>query len=323
MAEILSARFDRWIGRRHPPQRETLQLARRRIYILPTSHGYLFFLTLLVLFLWAVNYSNSLGFALTFLLAGVALNAMWRCHNNLLGLRLEALGAEPVFAGEPARFRVQLGHGDALMRPGLCLCSATGAMACEDIDPVGTLLHIDLPTHRRGWLQPGRLRIETRFPLGLFRAWSWVEFDRPVLVYPAPGGDHPLPPTRACTSGDAQTVSLDGGNEDFSGLRDYVPGDSPRHVAWKASTRSGDLLVKRFSGRARPELWLVWSQLAGRDEEHRLEQLCQWVLLAEANGLPYGLKLPGREIAPGLGHIHQANCLRTLALYGLDRTSSQ
>lgn len=328
---VLADRVERWISRRHPPSSKALCLQRRQIYILPTTNGYLFFLTLFVLFLWAVNYSNSIGFALTFLLVGVALNAMWRCHNNLLGLRLEALGADPVFAGEPARFGVLCSHPDDMQRPGLCLygmgedSAGSGATACAapcaDIEPAGTPLSIRLDTHRRGWLKSGRIRVETRFPLGLFRAWSWIEFDRSVLVYPTPRGSLPLPARQPRDTRAALAISVEQqGSEDFSGLRDYRPGDSPRHVAWKASTRGDALLVKRFTGQARPELWLDWFQLGDHADEQRLEQLCRWVIRAEATDIPYGLKLPGRRIEPGLGPAHRAICLRELALHDLDRT---
>lgn len=42
------------------------------------------------------------------------------------------------------------------------------------------------PTERRGWLRPGRLRVESRFPLGLLVAWSWVDLRQQALVYPRP-----------------------------------------------------------------------------------------------------------------------------------------
>ena len=322
MGGLLSKRWERWISQRHPPQGRALALNRRRIYILPTQQAYLFFMTLLVLFLWSVNYSNSMGFALTFLLTGVALNAMWRCHNNLLDLRVEALGAEPVFAGESARYGILLSHKDAQMRPGICLYAGDGGMASDDIQPLGTALYLNVPTQQRGWQALGRLRVETRFPLGLFRAWSWVEFERPILVYPPARGERPLPDDQTDLGGETESVLSDKGNEDFSGLRDYRFGDSPRHVAWKASTRSDGLLVKQFTGQVRPELWLDWSVLTDHPDEQRLEQLCQWVLLAEASGAAYGLRLPGQEFPPSLGPAHRTQCLHALAVYGLADASA-
>ena len=40
-----------------------------------------------------------------------------------------------------------------------------------------------------------------------------------------------------------------------------------------------------------------------------------FLLAAERLELRYGLRLPGREIAPGSGGAHQRACLSALALY--------
>lgn len=319
---LASALVERWVRRRHPVSQGALRLRRRRLYILPTRFGALFGALLFVLFLWSVNYSNSLGFVLTFWLASVTLVAMWRCHNNLLGLQLTALGATPVFAGEQAHFRVRIDHADRTTRLDIALQRAGLAPVYADVGATGGELVIPLPAPSRGLLRPGRLKVLTRFPLGLFQAWSWVEFDRTVLVYPAPRGDRPLPLPQA-RIGDAAHGGRTGSGDDFSGLSDYRPGDRPRHVAWKASSRARELLVKRFAGAAPPELWLESTQLANEPREVRLEQLCRWVLTAEQLGFRYGLRLPTEVVALGQGGRHRDACLTTLACYELDTSASR
>src|SRR3954462_10855820 len=129
--------------------------------------------------------------------------------------------------------------------------------------------------------------LETRYPLGLFRAWSYVEPDSRCLVYPRPER-LPLPPASPSDSaGTARAQTL--GNEDFAGLRGYQRSDSPRHVAWKAVARSGDMLTKQFSGEAAQELWPDGRLLpAMLPLEPRLSRLAGWVLAAEAAGATYG-----------------------------------
>ena len=129
-------------------------------------------------------------------------------------------------------------------------------------------------------------------PLGLFRAWSYVEPDAQGLVYPKPERS-PLPAPQAEVEGGA-TQLLARGNDDFAGLRSYQRSDSPRHVAWKAAARTGELLTKQFSGEAALQLWLDWQALP-RDlhTEARLSRLAGWVLAAERGGARYGLRLPG------------------------------
>ena len=105
------------------------------------------------------------------------------------------------------------------------------------------------------------------------------------------------------------------GSEDYAGFRPYAPGDSPRRIAWKAATHTEQWQVKRFTDQARPELWLDWRLLGIDNVEPRLEQLCQWVLKAESDGLQYGLWVPGQRIEPAHGDSQRRRCLEALALF--------
>ena len=78
----------------------------RQLYILPTRYGALYACMLLAMLAGAINYTLSLGFALTFLLAGLGLVAMLHAWRNLAGITLEIAKAEPVFAGEDAWFAI-------------------------------------------------------------------------------------------------------------------------------------------------------------------------------------------------------------------------
>ena len=315
MLQDLRRRFETWVVRRHPPATDPVALTRRRLYILPTRYGYAFAALLFLLFLWAVNYSNSMGFAFTFLLVAVALNSMWRAHDNLLGLVIHPGVAEPVFAGQAARFSYRLEQPGLDPRYGVALQWRDGLAQYVDVPAQGSAtVMLTIPAERRGWLQPGPIRVLTRFPLGLLQAWSWVTFERSGLAYPRPRGRRPLP--ASLPGGGGSGIGEQGlGSEDYAGFRSYAPGDSPRRIAWKAVTRGGPLLVKRFTDQARPELWLDWRLLGIDNVEPRLEQLCQWVLQADGAGLQYGLWLPGRQIPPASGAVHRRRCLEALALF--------
>ena len=155
---------------------------------------------------------------------------------------------------------------------------------------------------------------ETRYPLGLFRAWSYVHPDHRCLVYPRP--EHtPLPAASADANAGASRLIAQG-TDDFSGLRGYQSSDSPRHVAWKAVARGEDMYTKQFSGQSSAELWLEWNLLPPEAGiERRLSRLASWVLASERAGVRYGLRIPGRTLTPDRGDVHLAACLTALALY--------
>lgn len=309
-------RLANWLYGFTPPERGTVVLVHRRVYILPARLGWTFAATVAILLIGSINYALSLGFALTFLLGGIGLAGMVHTARNLARIGVSAGRAEPVFAGEAAQFRLYLDARGAFERPAiLARHHGSGAQLVIDI-PAGALAEVVLavPAPQRGWLPLGRVMLETRFPLGLFRAWSYVEPDARCLVYPKPerAALPPLVPNEAAGAMRSPTP----GNEDFAGLRGYQPSDSPRHVAWKAAARSGEMLTKQFTGEAAAELWLDWRSIAPNfGIEERLSRLAGWVLAAERMGAHYGLRLPGVEIAPARGDAHRAACLKALALF--------
>lgn len=313
LASALGNRLFRWRSDGVSP----IILTQRRIFIVPTRAGLLFALVLLVMLLGAINYSLSLGHALVFLLAGLGMTGMVHTFRNLAGLCLASGRPEPVFAGETAHFPVHLSSDRNVPRRSLEFRAGDAIPVLCDLDADGTLrIELPLPAIRRGWLVLPRTRLSTRYPLGLFVAWSYPHPEMRCLVYPRPLA-RPLPPAQAAVaSGDHRGA---GGHDDFAGLRQHQPADPPRHVAWKAVARDAEnrpLLVKQFAGGAREELWLDWQALAAEsDPETRLSILAGWILAAEAASLAYGLRLPGAEVTPGCGTAHQQQCLEILALF--------
>jgi uncharacterized protein (DUF58 family) len=291
-------------------------LGHRRVYIVPTRLGWIFAATVATLLVGSINYALQLGFVLTFVLAGTGIAGMVHTTRNLARLAVSAGRAEAVFAGEAAQFRLLLDNRARHDRPAVLVRhSGSGAQVVLDL-AAGALVEavLAIPAQRRGWMPLGRVMLETRFPLGLFRAWSYVEPDVRCLVYPRPEYTTLPPPAAAGTAGASRAQAL--GNDDFSGLRTYQLSDSPRHVAWKAAARSDDMLTKQFSGAAGVELWLDWAGMAGTpDLEQRLSRLAGWVLAAERAGAAYGLRLPGMELAPDRGEAHLGACLQALALF--------
>lgn len=290
-------------------------LDRRHVYILPTRAGLAFGLALVAMLTGSVNYNLSLGFALTFLLAGLCIIAMLHTWRNLVRLSVAAGRSSPVFTGETAQFTLLA--ADHERRERLSVGARIGKLPAAFADvPAGGCgtLELTLATQRRGWMSPGRCTLFTDFPLGLFHAWSYVETDARCLVYP-----RPAPPGLVLPQPEAGERATGrqpaGGDADFSGLRSYQEGDSPRRVDWKTSARAFDLLTKQFQGEAPASLWLDWNLAPGRDMEGRIAQLARWVLDADAAGSSYGLRLPDEEIAPGRGEAHYHRCLRALALW--------
>lgn len=311
LRQFFQHRMQAWVLRRQGHDSAQVLLTRRRIYILPTRLGLLFGAVLFGMLLAAMNYSNSMAFALTFLLAALGLLAMHRCHATLEGLTVRAGRAEPVFAGQTAHFAVVLDNATALPRYALRLADAP--LTADTAPQTQAVLHLPRTAPRRGALRAGRVSLSTTWPFGLFRAWTWLHMDLVCIVYPAPAPVGAPPPA---SRDQGSTRADQRGMEDFAGLRAYQRGDSPRHIAWRASAREQGLLVKQFSGVRGASAWLEWEALPPElDTEARLALLCRWILDLHARGDSYGLRLPGTVIPLAQGEHHRHRCLEALALF--------
>lgn len=304
-----------WARRRQGPDAEPVELHRKRVYILPTALGGGYGLSLFGMLLAAMNYNNSMAFMLTFLLAGLGLVTMHWCHQNITGVVARGIRLRPAFAGQPARLELTLENRGGSGRFDLQASCEGHAAAPADLGAGRSeAVHIELPTGHRGRLRPDRVRLATSFPFGLFRAWAWLHPDCETMVYPAPAEQAPPPPGGGPEDAEGHWDER-AGEDDFAGLREFRPGDSPRRIAWKAAARSEELPVKQFAGSARGSAWLDWETLPPLPVEERLRMLCRWVLDAHAGGGAYGLRIPGTEIPPAIGPAHRHRCLSALALY--------
>lgn len=303
-----------WARRRQGDDAHAVTLQRRRIYILPTRHGLVFAAMVFAMLLASLQYAASLAFAMTFLLAALGLVAMLHCHNNLLQMTVRFGGADPVFAGEEARFRVTIENGAGRPRLDVTIESPESKAGPVDLDPgANTTLQLHASAARRGFARLSRFSVATTHPGNLFRAWTWINMDARCLVYPAPAPPGRQPPTSDGLPGERAMRNRE--DDDFAGLRSATPSDSPRRLAWKAYARTGQLLVKEFAGGSEQPQLFDFATLRDLDVEDRLSQLTRWCLDAAEAGAAFGLELPGGSIPLGRGERHLHRCLQALALF--------
>ena len=308
------ARARGWARKRQGIDPATTRLRPGRVYILPTGIGLIFGFMTFAMLLGSMNYNNNLSFVLTFLLIGIGFVAMHQCQRNLVGLELTFAGAEPVFAGQAIRFRVAITNPSKTARYGIRLYTAGSYSEIHDLEPGESKIFVlPMATSTRGRIQLDRFGVRTMFPFELFRSWAWLHMNIDGLVYPSPAESAPQPPPTMAAQGHRQHDAR--GEEDFAGLRRYHEGDSPRHVAWKAYARSGQLFSKRFSGADTSSQWFDFDELKGLDVETRLSILTSWIVDSDRTLEDYGLRLPGSEFPPAHGDAHRRQCLEALALF--------
>jgi uncharacterized protein (DUF58 family) len=240
---------------------------------------------------------------------------MHLCHRNLVGLTLRDIATIDAFAGEHGQIQLTLENSADTPRLGIEASAEETERVTRDVRAAGTArADLSLPLERRGRVSIGRVKLSTAFPFGLFRAWTWVHLPVTVLAWPVPRGRRE-PPAEAATGGSSPSVHR-AGDEEWSGLREFRSGDSPRQVAWGAYARGRGLLVKTYESPAAHHRTFDFATVPGADIEVRLEQLSAWIEAAHARGERYGLMIAGQSLAPDTGSKHRLRCLRELALHG-------
>jgi uncharacterized protein (DUF58 family) len=312
----LGLRFDRWVldrvRRRRGFAELPLTLEYRHIYVMPTRFGFGFGFLLVLMAIGGLNFNNNMALMLGFLLAAIAQLTTLLAYRNMVGITVEAIRASPVFAEEPASFKVLLRNPGDRSRFAIQSVSPE-AVDCTDIEPQNSgQLSLLQATFQRGRMKMSPFRIENRFPLGLFRAWSVIIPTAHCLVYPKPAlKPPPLPKTGRGEFGAAHR----GEGDHFHGLREFQPGDPLSRIAWRTSARQQKLYSRVMESPSEEACELNWYLLGGGGTEEKLSILTAWVLRAERRQIPYRLEMPGAARPADLGEDHQQACLEILALF--------
>ncbi len=309
-------RFQKFLGRRLPPAK-SFYLNQKRVFVLPTSQGVGFIVLCCLIWLLGINFENNLALAMCYLMLSLFVVCIHHSFNNLSGLTITALNAGQCFKGEDVEMELLVSRRGKRPYENVHLTWPEGNGVSVDLqEQAEARIKLYVPATQRGWFKPGRLLVETVYPLGLIRCWTWLDLDFQALVFPAPVSRGLMP--EVASSEKEGTVLRASGSEDFVGFSEYRAGHSLRHVAWKQYARGQGLLLKDYGDFHSPQLWLDWESLPGLGKEARLSALCFWALeLDRKNGggvQQFGLRLPGVEIAPASGAHHKQQVLKALAL---------
>jgi uncharacterized protein (DUF58 family) len=259
--------------------------------------------------------SNGAAFLLAFMTGVLGLMSYVYARANLRGLEVR-VGEQPLFhrgQGEllPVELRAASGHIPCGVE--VLLVGAAKAVFVDQVF-AGQTVRLQLRLPPAG--QPVRLLLRSAYPLGLLQAQRVVNVEMARHALPPAGGNLPLPTCRTAVAGrdGGSRASSPPGREgdDFAGVREWQPGDSPKHVDWRAVARGRPMMVKTWSHGAADAVLMDWAAIP-LPEGERVGQMVRWIQMSEQQGLSYGLRLPDQEIPIGQGEAHARRCLTALA----------
>lgn len=319
LKKFFQNRFKKWMSARNPPLSETVRLHNRRLYILPTRFGVMYSFLLLVIFLAAINYQNSMSFALSFLLTAIGIISLWQTHKNMLSLEIDLLKPRPVYCGENLELRFLINNPHNFYHYSIGIQYQQAAPVYFTLEPLSRQqITLSLSTQQRGEFELDGITFFTRFPTGLFHCWSWLQFKQTLMVYPKP--IHTTLDTYSVESSEDGKSKLNiSDGDDFAGLRDYKQGESLKHISWKAFAQGKGKLTKTYQGHAQPSLCFDWDLIKATSIEEKISKLTSLIIKAHQKNQRYGLKAPKIMINKADGSSHKHQCLHALACINQDQ----
>jgi len=251
-----------WVGVTLVPvlaKRTPLRWLGYRMEYKVTREGWTYIGGIVIVALAALNTGNNLLFLILASLIAIILMSGILSSITLSGMELRLELPEHIFAGQPVRAQVEL-ENEKLTLPSFSLrveaAKAKNSPAAALLetpvyfpyvpkkDRVRQIVPITFP--RRGAYRQDAFRIVTRFPFGFLQKARRVELQTEALVYTSVEPTHGFLEILPALQGALESQSK-GRGQDLYALRGYIPTDSARHVHWKASARSGSLMVREFT----------------------------------------------------------------------------
>jgi len=318
-----------------------LEVIRLDLPIEVTSGGLIFLLILMVVGFAAWNTGNNLLFLVFSLLCSTLFVGGVAALASLRDLIVSARFPDHIFAGEVAPVIVTLRNAKRVLPSFSILVEARGPMTPStgklrrrfEKRPLAYFTYV--PHHAaaeqrveqlfttRGHVLITGFQLSTRFPFGFFRFRRRLRArDVDIVVYPKPEpvSDelHLLP----AYAGHIPSLRRGIGQDLFS-LREYQPQDDLRHIDWKATARSRNLMVREFTAEDERRITIVLDTRELNDSDaDNFSQRFEAGVVQTASLLKHFIDERAEvrlilhdELGPyGSGLVHLYDCLRRLAL---------
>ena len=313
LEQLWQQHFFHWVDKRNPPTHGT-RLHRKNLFVFPSPVGFGFLLLTVLIWLLGTNYQNNIILALAYTQISLFIVVILNTYMNLSGLHIHISSVKPCHVGEFIEVGMELRSSNKHGSNRVQLCWYGQPVNVVDVSygEVSSAI-VYCKVDKRGLFRPGRLLIDSRFPMGLVRCWSWMNTDLSALVYPSII-ENTSQPSEVGREQAGEGTDLRAG-DDFWGLKPYQAGEPLRHIAWKHYAKGKGLYSKEYAESVNADTWIMWSQFFDGDVELTLGRICYWALKLHNDQIPFGLTLPGIDIKIDSGLEHKEKVLYALAMF--------
>ncbi len=267
----------------------------------------------------SVNTGNNLLYLIDALLLGFMGISGFFGKRNLEGLEIDVIPPLEIFARSPCTFRVIVKNRKRFFPSFLVRVSMKNKNVILPIVPerASKSILIHLVFEKRGIQRIGDVVISSVFPFNFFVRKKKIEKDLKVLVFPElRKGEIKIYADSDLKQKENFGSTPWGIDEEALSIRDYVRGDPPKFIHWKASAKTGVLKVKSFiSNRSSPQL-IDFEKIQIEDIEEKIKAVAYEIVEARRRNEPIGLRIDGKIYNPTVSKAKIYDMLKELALYG-------
>jgi len=287
--------------------------------------GQVFIIITLIVLLAAWNSGMNLLYLLVGALISFLLLSVFFSARNLRGLNVICEAPSAVHRGESVGITVSVENH----KPFLPTISLHIELAEQPGNSVGYMVklpprkagvvRINALFSKRGVFPPPPINLVTTFPFGLIDTRLRVHDSAEVVVYPRVRAVRPAALDATRRVGDLPRLAR-GMGDDFFSLRGYLPGDDLRHVAWRISAKTDDLVVKEMALETSRCVLFIFDARAREglpDFEERFEEAIEMIASLGVTMLNrqflVGLMTAGEHLPEDEGKTQATRLLETLA----------
>lgn len=266
-----------------------------------TKIGTTYIVTTVVLAVAAINTGNNPLYIAVALMLGSLLLSGLASKGGLKSLEVEIVGASEAWAGRPSNGRLHVRNrsriwnvrdvvltSEAFSEPVLVPRVGRG----ETIEVIAPFLF-----RRRGLAHVHAIDSYTRYPFGFFVKKRRLPVTSEIVVFPRIFTDTAEDERLRPAPGETSTGTRIGTGVDIHSFRDYVHGDSLRHVHWKKSASIGRWITRQTESDVSRSVHVIVDPYRPHGvPQDRFEEMiasaATFIYHAAARGLDVTLSLP-------------------------------
>lgn len=292
-----------------------MKLSSNKTYILPTKIGLALIFVVFLVFIIAITFGHPFSYFITFFSISIIVVCAFSTNSEISKMThfqfkdvFQEAGTEGTFLFEASKKEVG--------SPKVIETKVENSKAVKKSTLTENYLQIRgvICAKKCSISKIPRVRISTTYPLGIFRAWKYIDSKSDLIVFPKrieAGKDFY---GSSFIHSDSLSIGQKSETKDeFLDHRLFRESDSWKHIDWKAFARGKGLLTKNFSGKVGDVITL---EVFRGDSLESLGVVTSKLFNCCEKSRPSVLICDGDIVSRGSGKNHLHNCLRFLSRMG-------